>query len=356
MRSLVIERAEKEGRRVQPSLKRNSPRHSEGFSWGSAARFLGQVAVTIGLLAWLWHKLKWKSDITPALESASWPSMIAAFLVYGLVEVFAAFRWHFIVRDYGFFQHWKTSTASLLQCVFFNAVIPGLVGGDAFRVVLLLRKRPRRKVVAFSAVLMDRVFGLGGLIFLGASLVLVRYAWLHQTKRCGLLADGTLLLVAIGAIATFVPWLARHWKGAKLNSAESITDWSPRQLRGKTFAVAAGSTVAAHLCFCASFYLSARALHPIHPAAISFWDMLTITPIVNTYTSLPISLSGLGIRESIFATMLQDLCKAPASTGVLVGVLGFAIRAIWAAIGFALVRTLKWTDVDKSRRCSNAPM
>ena len=39
--------------------------------------------------------------------------------------------------------------------------------------------------------------------------------------------------------------------------------------------------------------------------------MLSIMPIVNTLTALPISFAGIGVRESLFQVLLHDLCRAP---------------------------------------------
>jgi hypothetical protein len=75
--------------------------------------------------------------------------------------------------------------------------------------------------------------------------------------------------------------------------------------------------------------------------------MLAVTPIVNTFASLPISLSGLGVRESIFLVFLRDLSGVPAAAAMLIGSLGFAIRALWAVVGWLLLvcfRRLDWQE------------
>jgi len=59
--------------------------------------------------------------------------------------------------------------------------------------------------------------------------------------------------------------------------------------------------------------------------------MLSIMPIVNTLTALPISFAGIGVRESLFQVLLHDLCRAPEAVGVLIGALGFAIRLLWGS-------------------------
>ncbi len=60
-------------------------------------------------------------------------------------------------------------------------------------------------------------------------------------------------------------------------------------------------------------------------------------PIVNTLTALPISLAGIGIRESLFQVLLHDLCGIPAGVGAAIGSLGFAMRAVWGLPGGVLL-------------------
>ena len=70
-------------------------------------------------------------------------------------------------------------------------------------------------------------------------------------------------------------------------------------------------------------------------------------PIVNTLTALPLSFAGIGIRESLFQVLLNDLCGIPAGVGAAIGSLGFAMRAIWGLPGGVLL--LRYRAPGKER-------
>ena len=41
-------------------------------------------------------------------------------------------------------------------------------------------------------------------------------------------------------------------------------------------------------------------------------DFLSIMPLVNTITGIPISFGGVGVRETLFQTLLEQLAHVPA--------------------------------------------
>ena len=56
-------------------------------------------------------------------------------------------------------------------------------------------------------------------------------------------------------------------------------------------------------------------------------------PIVTFVTSLPVSISGLGLREEMFKNLLGDLSHVTGDVAVLVSLTGFLIYVVWSIIG-----------------------
>lgn len=306
--------------------------------WKQLGKLLMQAAVSGALILWLLGNRELRDQLRPALAYAQWEWIAAAFLIYGLVEFLGAIRWQFLLRAFGFSLSWWDSTRVLLIGIFFNTLLPGLIAGDALRAVYLSKRFPGKPTNAVLVVFVERLCGLVGLILVGVSMMLWRYHWLHLSQVTGYLTDLTLAVVGGGVVGVLVTLVVRHRS-------------SPRRGRpfysgGSVVWVALVTTVAAHLCYAGSFYSSGRAFASYGPTA-SFLDMLAITPIVNTFTSLPISFAGLGVRESLLQIFLNDLCGVPGSAAVLIGSLGFAIRAIWAVLGCAFLacfHRLQWRE------------
>ncbi|MGE5214462.1 MAG: hypothetical protein ACM3NN_12325 [Nitrospirota bacterium] len=65
-------------------------------------------------------------------------------------------------------------------------------------------------------------------------------------------------------------------------------------------------------------------------------DILTIMPLVNTITSLPILLGGVGVRETLFQELLGHLAHVPPAIAAFTASLGYTNQISWALVGGAV--------------------
>jgi len=285
-----------------------------------------------------------------AVRHASLSWLVAGLLCYGVVEVLGGLRWLLLLRVQGFRLSWRRATSIFLIGLFLLTFTPGLIGGDAARVLYVIQEAPERKAQAILAVAMDRLMGLVSLILQAALVVLCRYHWLAMTPATSWLEYVTLMILACSAGALILsclmarlPWLSILEKnpvmGEKLRDVGATfrayrRHW-PRMIQALL------NTLAAHIFYFLTFYCAARALgafdgpgsKPWH----GFWDVFCIMPIVNTLTALPISLAGIGVRETLFQVLLNDLCGIAAGVGAAIGSLGFTMRVVWGLPGGLLL-------------------
>jgi len=92
----------------------------------------------------------------------------------------------------------------------------------------------------------------------------------------------------------------------------------------------------AHLAYYTSFYCAGEALRISGNHAASLADILSIMPLVDTIISVPISLGGLGVRETLFQELLGNLAHVPPALAAFTASLGFAIQAAWGLLGAAM--------------------
>ncbi len=65
--------------------------------------------------------------------------------------------------------------------------------------------------------------------------------------------------------------------------------------------------------------------------------MTVVLPIVNTFVALPISMSGVGVRETLMVRFLGDLCHVPQEQAVPISIIGFLCTVIFYGLLGGLV-------------------
>ena len=318
--------------------------------WKRLGIVILQALLAAGVLAFIFQDRSRRGEMERAVRHASIAWLVAGVLCYGVVEVLGGLRWYLLLRVQGFRLSWRRATSIFLIGLFLLTFTPGLIGGDAARMLYVIREAPERKADAILVVAMDRLMGLISLILLAALVVLFRYQWLAQTPATSWLEYVTLLILAGGAgtlvvsiLAARLPWLSmlenHPTVGAKLREIGQAfrayrRHW-PRMIQALL------NTLLAHFFYFLTFYCAARALGafsgPDGRPWRGFLDVFSIMPIVNTLTALPISLAGIGIRESLFQVLLNDLCNIAPGVGAAIGSLGFAMRAVWGLPGGVLL-------------------
>jgi uncharacterized membrane protein YbhN (UPF0104 family) len=95
-------------------------------------------------------------------------------------------------------------------------------------------------------------------------------------------------------------------------------------------------TVVSHLAYYTSFYCAGRSLRVASGHGATLADILAIMPLVNTITSLPISIGGAGVRETLFQELLGNLAQVPPGIAAFTASLGYANQIFWALVGGAV--------------------
>jgi uncharacterized protein (TIRG00374 family) len=329
--------------------------------WKRVAIILTQAALALGALAFVFHNRDQRHQVAEAVRHASVSWLLAGVLCYGVVEALGGLRWNLLLRVQGFRLSWRRATSIFLIGLFLMTFTPGLIGGDAARVLYVIQEAPERKADAVLAVAMDRLIGLISLILLAALVVLCRYHWLAMTPATSWLEYVTLVILAatvgiliLSVMVARLPWFSMLEKypaaGARLREIGQTFHAYRRHWPKMIEALL--NTVVAHVFYFLTFYCAARSLGAFDgPGAKpwhGFWDIFCIMPIVNTLTALPISFAGIGIRESLFQVLLNDLCGIASGVGAAIGSLGFAMRALWGLPGGLLL--LRYRASGKGRR------
>jgi glycosyltransferase 2 family protein len=271
--------------------------------------FAARTGLSVLLLAWIFTRFHW--DAVPASLGARAPQwLLAAWVLFGIPIFLISVRWHLLLQAQGIRVALRRVVAITCIGQFFNTFLLGSTGGDAMRVVYILREAPETKARAGLSLLVDRAVGLLVLAMLALAAASTEWNWLMSR---GDLRHVVWILEAIAAFSvagvvavavTPLPRLCSRWGLPPKAAAGLTTIYSAAHAYlGAPLAMgkAAALTIAVQLTNMAGGYCVARALG----LPIGFASMGVILAIVFFVISVPITASGHGLRESIFVLMFS---------------------------------------------------
>ena len=210
---------------------------------------------------------------------------------------------------------------------YLNTFLPGAVGGDIIKAAFIAREQQRR-TVAVATVLLDRVVGLCGLVWLCATIGII--FWLS-----GSLTERPLEIIILGATVimagSLVFWfllgfLPQRWAevlAQRLSRVPKIGHslaelwravWIYR-CRGRAIALAMGISMISHSGLVVAFYFAAQTLTPAAnlPSLVTHFLIVPVGMTIRAGFPAP---GGVGGGEYAFG-MLYQLLGFSFAAGVL---------------------------------------
>ena len=303
-----------------------------------------QLAVTTGMLWWVFHDPVQRAKMAVALRSADYRWVGMGILSYAIVEVAAAIRWQILLRVQKIYLSLGRVSALFLIGMFYNQFLPGGTGGDIMKSYLLL-KETEKKAGALLAVVFDRLVGLVALVTITVTLVSMRFELLSQTAETRRLL--WILLLLLGSSIAFLVT-------SFIISGFNLFHFLPRKFPGRDKLIeisaayhlyahhwiatllAFAASLVAHLATFTTFLCVAFAFAKVpgaFPEGVNVVNFFSVLPIERTITALPISFAGVGLREQILQVMLHNVCHASVAVSKLIGSMGFLIILLCSAPG-----------------------
>lgn len=265
-------------------------------------RLAGQLlrtAVSIGLIAVVFASLD-TDELWRNLAGVSLATIAVMVAIDIALRLFSALRWHVLFRPVNDSSSLAEISRITFLSSFFGQALPGVIGVEALRVYSLARSSSDWGG-AFASVVADRVFGLVSLGLMVLIGILVGPQELKALMLNPLLVLAGLLLVAV--IAVVNPASRRLLESAFPKSfIARLRDWIDKVYHcfdhyKSNVPLMAYSLLLALLFQFARivlFYVAARMLGH-DPDFIYF---VAIVPAIMFASLLPISISGLGVREA----------------------------------------------------------
>jgi uncharacterized protein (TIRG00374 family) len=294
-----------------------------------------QIAIMLALLWWIFRDPEKRALMAQALHSANpWWFLLGAVAV-GLALLLQAQRWLMLLRVSGIGISWSQTLRLTLIGHFFNLF---LIGGDLVKIYYTVRASGGKAAAAFLSVVADRVVGLLALVAVSAAVTPLRLGLLLSTPLTASLV-GALTLILGGSVAfvatafildrlDLIRLLPRRMPFLK-TFVELASVFSQYARAPKTLAAGFSLSIVSHLLLFSAFLCAARAI----ALRLGSVDLISVMPIVSTISALPISPSGIGVREELFQKTLGTLYGLPEGEAVLVSIGGFLMLVLWGMVG-----------------------
>jgi len=247
-------------------------------------------------------------------------AFISAIILYIFSQFISTLRWRLLLPE-------KVGIKKLFSLYligsFFNTLLPGLIGGDAVK-GFYLYKAIGKGSLTLASIFMDRYIGFITLILICMAAYPFGYSYLQGSHAVWTLP----LIVLIFVIASLLIFGLRLGKRMMILSEFYEYFHSYRNKKGiivKTLLI----SVFVQLSGIFAVYILATGIGEHIP----FLAFLVFLPLIVMFTALPISISGIGIREGAFILFFGLIGVMPNVataislswffTGVVCNLLGF---------------------------------
>lgn len=299
-------------------------------------RLVGPLLLVVVIL-----RIPDRSAVLAALGSAAVPPLLLA-VALNLVNIhLKVIRWDVLLRARGIHYPLRKAWGSFLTSLYVGMLTPGRVG-DVLRIRYLRHDLGVPYAEGLASVVMDRLcdlYVLAAFVAVGvarySAVIAGRLAWLTW---------GGIAVTILAPLMLLIPGLAEPLMRAvhrKLapdpgRAGAGAPDPALRFLEALRAQVGRGLlttiplTVATFVVNYVQGYLIARSLG----LSISLFDVTCLLAIANLLGLLPISISGVGVREFFFSLVFPWLGYSPAQ-GVSFGLLVFTVIYLAVvALGF----------------------
>jgi uncharacterized membrane protein YbhN (UPF0104 family) len=304
------------------------------------------------LTRWEQRQLAWSRgpvELWRTIRGLEVGNLTLALGLCGLPVVLGGLRWRRALQVQGLNLSMLEVTRVSFVAHFFNAFLLGSTGGDVVKAWCASRWTKNKRAEAALTVVVDRLLGTLALLLFAA--VMIPIAWeaspgvglfavYRRYQAVAWLVGGMAVVAAVGVGVAFY---------TRLFSPDSMVGQMVRRLpRGESLlralaacrlfgrhrrylAWAAFYSILINLSIVGTFQVLASGLELEVPGRVLWF----VVPAVVCVAALPITPSGLGVREHLFVSLLAIDVFPGARPGeaLALALLGYTANLVWSAVG-----------------------
>ena len=339
----------------------------------NALRLTLKLAVCLVLVAWILHVIfageaemqlgkdwgalsfakqlreSWTIGPTGLWKTISGVSLgwlLTSFVFMGTTIFIGVIRWRTVLAVQGLYLPLGRAAGISLVAHFFNSFLLGSTGGDLLKAYYVAAETNHKKAEAVTTVVVDRLLGLFAMLLFVSLMALANWSVVMSQQRfmavmlvvLGMLFVSGLVVVLsfwagpTGARLKFEALLAKLPKGDVLvRCIEACHAFGENP--GFLPRVLGWSMLLSLACVLQIVALG----HGLGlPMGEHFRVLLLIVPAIICISALPITPSGIGVRENLYVWLLSATAIGiEAKTALSLSLLAFAGSLLWSLIGGA---------------------
>jgi hypothetical protein len=299
-----------------------------------------------------WHEA-WRlgpAELWRNLTFINSGALALSLLAVGFVVFLGVVRWRMVLRVHGLELSWGRATEISLVAHFFNSFLLGSTGGDLMKAYYAARETHHKKTEAVVTVFVDRLIGFWAMLLFAGMMMIPNRELLFSDEHFRALSLLILtMLVACSGLVTLAFWggVSKRWPGARA--------WLRRMPKGVYLEKSLDSCreFGKEPGFVPRTLLISMLLNAV--TVVQFWilaqgmgltvspvRLLAFVPMVVLIAALPITPSGLGVRENLFVFLLAaPEVGVPATSALSLSLLAFAGSLFWSLVGGLVYVTLR---------------
>ncbi|MDQ2825927.1 MAG: flippase-like domain-containing protein [Actinomycetota bacterium] len=264
------------------------------------------------------------------LSTLGW--LAAGLVVYTGAVLLSTVRWSQVLQALDLRADFPRLLSHTLAGMFVSNVLPSTVGGDVLRVTRLSAANGQRHP-SVASVMIERLTGFLVLPFISLVALVGNPTLLHLGQATHLaltLSLGTLAVLGVIMVLVSRPWLANRLAGRSWLDFLGAVQLGLARLRHDP-AAALGvfvSALAYQLTMVAGAWMAGHAMG----IQVGWSAMMAFIPVVAVAQVLPLSVSGLGLREGALVILLAPLGVA-SGQAVAFGLLLYGMNLVVSLLG-----------------------
>ena len=258
---------------------------------------------------------------------------LGAVLLYGLMFVPGAWRWHLALRVNDSVVNSSATVRFSIIGHFFYLVLFGGAGGDTAKATVYARRYrlPTAKILA--AVSLDRLMGSGALVVVAAIAFAVTgaHGGFAGTKSLGISHSAWWLLLLLPiAVVALVLLKRSHHESIFHRFAVAFLDSGKRLMKSPKI-VLQGFFCSVLMQIAINAVLALN-LQAVSHAPIPWVQLVWTFPLITAISGLPITMAGIGARDGA-AIALLGWCGVAAADAEAMSLLTLCVSAFWGVVG-----------------------